>query len=242
MLPDQDHIPENRPTAEHMAEMDDIIYRMSHDMIASIRALKDLPDWIAEDLEECGIDLAQSQRTMVDLIQSHARRLDAMVSGLLTYSRIGRLQEIKEIETRTTLRNSLKSLSLLYPDISLTSRLAKAKVFMGETDLERLINILVTNAVEHHPTPVPKISVLSFASQEFWELHVTDDGIGIPAHLRDTVFKPMFKLMSRDENEGGGMGLAIARKIVARYNGSISVSDAPGTGSGTVFMVRVPLG
>lgn len=211
-------------------------------MIASIRALTDLPDWIAEDLEDCGIDLAHSQRTMVDLMQSHAWRLDAMVSGLLTYSQIGRLQEIKEIETRTTLRDSLKALTMLYPEITMTSRLAKAEVFMGETDPQQLINILVSNAVKHHPTSIPNVSVWSFASQDFWELHVSDDGTGIPAHLRDIVFKPMFKLRSHDKNEGGGMGLAIARKIVARYNGTVSINGTPGTSNGTVFMVRIPMG
>lgn len=236
---------ENRMRAEKkqelasVSEIDDIVYRISHDLMASVRAIRDLPRWITEDLKASNIDLAEDAEKMMALLQSHSRRMDRMIAGLLTYSRVGRLQEIKVIETRDALPNAIAAVPCA-EHANITSRIAPANIVMGETDFYRLVEILISNAVTHHPKKSPRIQVLSLLSRGFWELHVSDDGAGVPYHLRETIFQPMHKLVSRDEHEGGGMGLAIARKIVSRYGGTIEMVGNSGARSGSVFMVKLP--
>ena len=70
-------------------------------------------------------------------------------------------------------------------------------------------------------------------------LSVTDDGPGIPENFRGQVMDAMTTLRPRDEVEGSGMGLAIARKIALRYGGSISLS-APSDDRGTRVQVVLP--
>jgi signal transduction histidine kinase len=64
---------------------------------------------------------------------------------------------------------------------------------------------------------------------------VTDDGPGVPAHLRDRIFEPFFTTKGP---EGTGLGLAVVKEVTQRLGGSVTVRDA--RPSGTVFEVRLP--
>ena len=63
---------------------------------------------------------------------------------------------------------------------------------------------------------------------------VADSGPGIPEELRERVFYPFFTT----KQEGSGVGLAQAQKIVAGHGGRIELASGPG---GAVFRVRLPL-
>ena len=79
------------PISDVENETDDIIYRISHDLRASVRALQDLPTWIDEDLKQAAISIPAPTGRHLELIASHACRLDLMLTGLLEYSRVGRM-------------------------------------------------------------------------------------------------------------------------------------------------------
>jgi two-component system osmolarity sensor histidine kinase EnvZ len=71
---------------------------------------------------------------------------------------------------------------------------------------------------------------------------VDDDGPGIPAGLREEVFKPFLRLdNARNQDEGGGtgLGLAIARDIARSHGGDIMLGDSPL--GGLRATVRVPV-
>ena len=70
---------------------------------------------------------------------------------------------------------------------------------------------------------------------------VDDNGPGIPAHLREEVFKPFLRLdHARNQDRGGtGLGLAIARDIARSHGGDIVLSDSPMGGLRAI--VRVPV-
>ncbi|MGZ5882362.1 MAG: ATP-binding protein, partial [Xanthobacteraceae bacterium] len=70
---------------------------------------------------------------------------------------------------------------------------------------------------------------------------VDDDGPGIPANMREEVFKPFLRLDgARNQDEGGtGLGLAIARDIARSHGGDIILSDSPL--GGLRATVRVPV-
>ena len=67
-------------------------------------------------------------------------------------------------------------------------------------------------------------------------IQVTDDGIGIPEHVRKNLFT---KFYSTKGSKGTGLGLVVTRKIVEEHGGTIRVESAPG--KGTTFFVEVPL-
>jgi two-component system nitrogen regulation sensor histidine kinase GlnL len=66
------------------------------------------------------------------------------------------------------------------------------------------------------------------------ELHVQDNGPGVPEEIRDRIFHP---LVSGREG-GSGLGLTLAQTFVQQHQGTIACDSEPGR---TVFMITIPL-
>jgi signal transduction histidine kinase len=72
-------------------------------------------------------------------------------------------------------------------------------------------------------------------NQTYAVIEVSDNGVGIPAAVRNRLFDPFFTT----KKEGTGLGLSISQKIVRDHGGSITVSSVEGKGA--TFHVNLPL-
>jgi signal transduction histidine kinase len=100
--------------------------------------------------------------------------------------------------------------------------------------IERLFFNLLLNACEA-TSDRGKINIEIKSLDSAFEVRIADDGVGIPASIRGTLFDPF---ISSGKSNGTGLGLAIVNKVVHDHYGSVSVEQ---TGeSGTVFLVRFP--
>lgn len=100
--------------------------------------------------------------------------------------------------------------------------------------IERVFFNLLLNACEA-TSDRGKIDIAIRHSDGSFEVRVADDGVGIPAGIRSTLFDPF---ISSGKSNGTGLGLAIVSKIIHDHYGSITVED---TGeNGTVFLVKFP--
>jgi light-regulated signal transduction histidine kinase (bacteriophytochrome) len=70
-------------------------------------------------------------------------------------------------------------------------------------------------------------------------LTVSDNGIGFDEKYLDRIFTVFQRLHTRNEYEGTGMGLAIARKIALFHHGDITARSKPGEGA--TFIVTLPV-
>ena len=226
------------PMDEVETETDELIYRISHDLRASVRALQELPSWITEDLDRAAVRIPPATGRHLELVASHACRLDLMLTGLLEYSRVGRMQPITALTPQEVLADVLDDLGL-EDDVPVIQSLDRGKVQMGLDDLQRIFSILIVNAVRFHPENCPRISIEGGPiNGHEWRFSVTDNGRGIPADKCDYVVRPMTKLVSRDVDPGAGMGLAILRKIAMTYGGDVRIKT-PSSGVGTKVEVTV---
>jgi two-component system osmolarity sensor histidine kinase EnvZ len=102
---------------------------------------------------------------------------------------------------------------------------------------KRCLANLVSNAARFAAT----IEITGQRDHRYLTITVDDDGSGIPAHLREDVFKPFLRLDdARNQDEGGsGLGLAIARDIARSHGGDIMLGDSPL--GGLRATVRVPV-
>jgi signal transduction histidine kinase len=72
-------------------------------------------------------------------------------------------------------------------------------------------------------------------------LSVDDRGPGVPAHLRERIFEPFYRLPGASEREGGvGLGLALVKSIVERHGGSVRCASREGGGAS--FVIELPRG
>ncbi len=226
-------------TDQKTREIDELIYVMSHDIRGSIRALLELPQWIKEDLEEAGYSFGGPAASSVDLMNRHMQRLDRMLADLLTYSRIGRMQQVVMVDVEAVLDKVLADLTVP-PAFEVTRDIRFRELLIGERDVFTLLNGLIQNAFAHHDECVGVIHIMSSFQDGCLELQVADDGPGIAPRFQERVFSPMQTLRPRDEVEGSGMGLTIVRKIAETYGGTAYV-DAPVFNRGTAIKVRIPV-
>jgi signal transduction histidine kinase len=224
-------------TSDSAREIDDFIYLISHDVRASVRALLELPQWIAEDLEEAGVKLDGSLASSIEMMNRHTGRLDRMLVDLLTYSRVGRMQEMCRIDINAALDTVLGD-AKLPQRFSVTRDIACKQVTMGNRDILTLLDALVQNARKHHDKAGGRIHVATATDADQVVVTVSDDGPGIPPEFRERVFEAMQTLRPRDEIEGSGMGLATTRKIASVYGGTAHVT-ASVFGAGTGIKVRL---
>lgn len=226
-LPDTGPDAAGEAAAEGSA-LDDFIYLVSHDLRASMRALLEVPVWIAEDLQEAGIALPAGVQEHLSLLDRHTGRLDRMLCDLLAYSRAGRLQREVTVDVADALAQVLDALPVpegwrIYRDIGHPS------VDFGDRDILTLFDALISNAIKHKPGPGGTIWIRTREEAGEFVLTVTDDGPGIPAEHRASVFEVMRTLRPRDQVEGSGMGLALVEKLARIYGGSVSAHPAYGS-------------
>ena len=102
---------------------------------------------------------------------------------------------------------------------------------------KRCLGNLVSNASRY----AASIAITGHRDHRWLTVTVDDDGPGIPAPMREEVFKPFLRLDdARNQDEGGtGLGLAIARDIARSHGGEITLSDSPL--GGLRAAVRVPV-
>jgi signal transduction histidine kinase len=120
-----------------------------------------------------------------------------------------------------------------------THGVSAARVDGEPAALRRLLHNLGDNAVHHARGRI----ALAVSEQDGWaELHVDDDGPGVPAADRSRVFERFVRLDdARARTEGGsGLGLAIVAEIVAAHGGIATIADSPLGGARVT--IRLPAG
>lgn len=231
--------PAETPDRAVSQDIEDFIYLISHDVRSSVRALLELPQWIKEDLEEAGVKVDGQVASSIELMNRHTGRLDRMLVDLLTYSRVGRMQSVREVDLNEALDDVIDEITV--PSGFQIVRAFDVDVIrIGERDILTLFTALISNAIKHHDGQSGKIVITSSIKEGMLRLAVADDGPGIPEEFRNRVFGAMTTLRPRDEVEGSGMGLANVRKIAGHYDGSARIATSP-YGRGLLVEVFLPL-
>jgi two-component system sensor histidine kinase SenX3 len=98
---------------------------------------------------------------------------------------------------------------------------------------------LVENAVKYSE-PGQLVEVDVRCSDEFVELVVSDQGVGIPARDLDRIFERFYRVdKARSRGTGGsGLGLSIVRHVATNHHGAVTVTSREGEGS--TFVLRLP--
>ncbi|MEX3316775.1 ATP-binding protein [Sulfitobacter sp. PS-8MA] len=231
-----DHAVQFEAQCQTTTNEEEFIYLVSHDLRSSVRALLELPHWIAEDLEEAGFRLEGPVAESIALMQRHTRRLDRMLIDLLTYSRIGRMQTVSHVGLGKALDQVLEMLSLPR-GFTLDRRLDCPSIVMGDRDLQTLLFALIDNAVKHHDRDEGRITFSSQRREGAVILAVEDDGPGIAPEFHTRVFQPLTTLRPRDDVEGSGLGLANVARTAGHYGGGVRLLPMP-QGRGTCVEVQ----
>ncbi len=219
-------------------EFEEFVYLLSHDVRNSVRALIELPHWIEEDIVEAGYRMDDALAENLAFMNTHTQRLDRMLCDLLVYSRVGRMQKNASLNLKETITGILDQIRRP-KGLNLRLDLSVEEVEIGERDGITLLSALISNAIRHHDRDTGEVTISSRRQGQSIVISVCDDGPGIDPRFHERVFGMMTGLKSRDEVEGSGMGLAIARKIVQFYGGELTLRSQKDS-RGTCFEVSLP--
>ncbi|MCP3868615.1 MAG: PAS domain S-box protein [Gammaproteobacteria bacterium] len=209
-------------------ELEQFAYVASHDLKAPLRGVANLADWLQEDLAGT---LSDSSDELLVLLLDRVQRMQMLIDGLLEYSRVGRMRGAREmVDISEMLAETIDSLALpehvvvdVAPDMPTlhTDRLRLGQVFAN----------LIDNAIKHYRNDQAHVWVGVRDSGSFYEFSVADDGPGIAPQYHQKVFMMFQTLDPKDVSNSSGIGLALVKKIVEEYGGSITLESSEDKGA-----------
>jgi signal transduction histidine kinase len=189
----------------------------------------------------------EQQLNFLNTIRNNVERMSTLVSNLSDISHIetGRLKlQLADIYLRISLEEALNSLNLKLAEKEQTLTVdLPANLPPVRADSIRLVQVLhnlLSNAHKYTP-PKGKIAVHASPTGSFVRVEVSDTGIGIRPEDQSLLFTQFFR--SEDpavrEQQGWGLGLCVAKRLVDIMGGEVGVQSQVGEGSTFWFTVPV---
>ncbi|WP_336001138.1 PAS domain S-box protein [Halorientalis halophila] len=171
-----------------------------------------------------------------------ADRMRGMIDGLLKYSRVDtRGDPLEPVALDDVLADVRDSLAVRIDETGTEITAESLPRVVGDVgQLRQVFQNLLANAIEYTDDGPPRIHVSAEPAADptggrdgrnRWRISVSDEGIGIDPGDAERVFEVFQRLHTNDEHEGGGIGLALCKRIVERHGGDIWVEtdDEAGT-------------
>ena len=181
----------------------------------------------------------------MNYIQNEIQSMDKLINDLLLLTKIENVDNIqeykifdvsKEVEMIVAMFESMA----YEKNVNISSKIQENIMLNGyKEDIYHVLSTLIDNAIKH-TLPKENVVIELFKIKNEMILQVKNEGKEIPECERKKIFERFYRIdKSRNRNEKRyGLGLAIAKSIVKKYNGNIKVSYKDGF---TIFKVNIPL-
>lgn len=213
------------------AEFQEFAHVVSHDLQEPLRMVISYLQLLDR---RAGPRLDDSEREFLTYAVNGGKRMSTLIHDLLDYSRVGsQTQGFAPVATGDAVKEALANLRMAAAEVGAEITCGDLPVVLGDhAQLVRLFQNLIGNAVKYRaPQRAPRIHVAAERQAGRWLFSVRDNGIGIDPKDAERIFVIFQRLHGRDEYDGTGIGLAVARRIVERHGGRIWVESQPGDGS-----------
>jgi PAS domain S-box-containing protein len=214
-------------------ELDQFAYVASHDLKAPLRGIANLSLWIEEDL---GDRLTDESRQHIALLHGRVHRMEALIDGILSYSRAGRVSELTEpVDVEKLIGDAI---TLLAPPshVRIHVQSAMPELLAERTPLQQMFLNLIGNALKHARNARPEIRIGALDAGSFVDFFVCDNGPGIAPEFQERIWGIFQTLEARDKVEGTGIGLSIVKKLSESRGGRVWVESRAGEGATFHFL------
>jgi two-component system NtrC family sensor kinase len=221
---------EERVRTASLAAVGELAAAVAHEVKNPLQGIAGAIDVLSQDYPP-----GNPHREIALEVNRQVRRLDATVRDLLVFARpqVPRKLRVEIAPMIERIRSVLRE----EPDLQgVEIELDLAPGFTVAADpamLEQVFLNLILNSAQAMPHG-GKVTVQARRRGVETEITVADTGKGIPAAIREEIFKPFFTT----KHKGTGLGLAIVRKVIEAHGGRIAVESEEGVG--TAFALTLP--
>jgi signal transduction histidine kinase len=214
--------------ARSNADLEQFAYVASHDLQEPLRKVATFCQLLEQRYAEQLDDRADQY---IAFAVDGAKRMQRLINDLLTFSRVGRTSEdFVPVDLAATVTKAWDGLEerVLQSGGRLEFDARSTHIFGDPSLLHLLLTNLLGNALKYRREdlqPVARVSARTEGSMV--RIDVADNGIGIPPEYEEKVFVIFQRLHGRDEYDGTGIGLALAKKVVDFHGGTIGLRPSP---------------
>lgn len=224
-------------------QTDAVLNAVTHELKTPIASIK----LYLETLKSRDVDEGK-RNEFYDVMLADSDRLLSTVEQVLQAGRIrekGRQMNIEAVDVTDLISECARIVitrSKLSDDLIKISSAGHITVSGDRAELQSVFTNLFENALKYSGENRPKISVkIKSAMVSRVDIYIKDNGIGIAPEDVKRIFKRFYRVQgeSGTKTKGTGLGLFIAKSIVEKHGGRISV-ESKGLGKGSTFIVRLP--
>jgi two-component system sensor histidine kinase BaeS len=214
---------------------------LAHELRTPLATLEAYLDGIEDGVVADDAESRQVMRTQLRRL----RRLTTDVREIAAAEEHALALHLESCDATELARTAVVAARPRYQQKAVNLRLDAAQVPTVRADAERVHQVLANlldNALRHTPTG-GHVTVTVDSGGGRVRLLVNDDGEGLPADQLQAVFERFHRAdpaRTRDDGEGSGLGLTIARAIMTAHGGTLT-ADSEGAGRGVTFTVTLPV-
>jgi two-component system sensor histidine kinase GlrK len=215
--------------------------RISHELKTPLTTIREGSELL---LDENAAHLNHEQREIAQIMRESGQHLQRLIEDLLQFGKTQTPQPEPSRAAQVALDDVVRtaidqhSLSRNAKSLQLDARLSPVNVRGDANQLRTVVDNLLSNAIKYTPQH-GRIAVSLATEGDQVTLEVADDGPGIDADERTSVFEPFYQGRAPyvGHVQGTGLGLTIAKQYVEAHDGRIEICDSP-LGRGTCVRVR----
>lgn len=239
----------NKQLSESIDENRQYQYISNHNLQEPLRKIRLFSSMLLNAVETKDADKATDFALKID---SHAQRISMMIRDLSEFSELNYADASFVIEPNKVIADVCTQLGAQIKAKNAVIKVTALPAIRAiPSQIEQLFYHLINNALKFSKKEVaPVIEIQSEIvdqsqlptgnGQQYVEIRITDNGIGIEQSQLEKIFDIFSQLPNNQQLQGFGVGLAYCRKIIRNHGGSINAQSEPGIG--TTFSIILPVG
>lgn len=248
-----------RKLAEKNKELEAIVYVASHDLRSPLVNIQGFSKELARTCREIDSKLSQPEFValredglasvlttdipeFIDFILSSVSKMDALLSGFLRFSRLGRAaMNIERLDMNHMMAAISQNMEFQIQQTGTSLRIDGLPECLGDAmQINQVFSNLLDNALKYLAPARPGIITVSGHMEDGRSIYIVEDnGIGIDLEHQGKIFE-IFNRLNPAASDGEGLGLTIALRILDRHNGKIWLDSEPGKGSRFFVSLSAP--
>ena len=214
----------------------------SHDLREPLNTIDQFGGLIEEDFGE---HLPAPGKNYLRLVRRASARMRTLLDDVVGYARleVGSSDQLVPVPLNALLDVLRDALAGRFAETHASLVVGRLPTVVGQPSLLALVfqNLLVNSLTFTPQGRQPHIEVSATEADGRAVIVFRDNGIGIAAPDQAKIFEPFVRLNRKQDFDGTGLGLTIARRIVQAHSGTLWAVADPAAKTGTTFQLVLPL-